>query len=701
MARNLTGVTASADSFPRQRARTQRFTLGEPRTISICAEGRRLLFLRAAAGDDARTGLWALDLPGGEERVVVDPTSDSDLPAAERMRRERVREGASGVVSYAADDAGHVAAFALGGRLHLVDIDSRDVRALGDVSACFDPRPDPTGRHVAYVDGRNLRVVNVDGSDDRVLAGEPAELVSWGRAEFVAAEEMGRYRGFWWAPDGGSLLVARIDEAAVEQWWIADPAHPEQPPAPVRYPAAGTANADVSLWLVGLDGTRREIRWDRDRFSYLGQVSWSDAGAPLLTVLTRDQRVAAVLSVDIATCATEVLHDDTDDAWVDLFSGVPAWLGDRVVRIAATDGASRLMVDDTAVTPPELCVRAVAGISGDGVVLTASDGDATRIAVYRWSESGLECLTPTAGVHRAVVGGATTVISSAGLDSDGTHTVVHAGGSTRELTSYAVVSSLQPNVRMLSLGPRGLAAGLVLPRDHRPGRSLPVLVDPYGGPHAQRVLAAKSAWLEPQWLADQGFAVLVVDGRGTPGRDPAWEREIHLDFVTPILDDQVDALQATAQLEPDLDLRRVGIRGWSFGGWLAALAVLRRPDIFAVAIAGAPVTDWSLYDTFYTERYLGTPQANPEVYRRCSLLDDAPSLSRPLLVIHGLADDNVVAAHTLRFSQRLTESGRPHSVLPLTGVTHMTPQEAVAENLLLLQVEFLQRHLVAATAATR
>jgi dipeptidyl-peptidase-4 len=218
-------------------------------------------------------------------------------------------------------------------------------------------------------------------------------------------------------------------------------------------------------------------------------------------------------------------------------------------------------------------------------------------------------------------------------------------------------------------------------------------MDPYGGPHAQRVVSSRGSWLEPQWLADQGFAVLVVDGRGTPGRDPAWEREIRLDVAGPVLSDQVDALHAAAAIEPDLDLSRVGIRGWSFGGWLAALAVLRRPDVFHVAIAGAPVTDWALYDTFYTERYLGTPQEQPEVYRSCSLLDDAPSLSRPLLLIHGLADDNVVAAHTLRLSQRLTQSGRPHSVLPLTGVTHMTPQETVAENLLLLQVDFLRRHL--------
>jgi dipeptidyl-peptidase-4 len=248
-------------------------------------------------------------------------------------------------------------------------------------------------------------------------------------------------------------------------------------------------------------------------------------------------------------------------------------------------------------------------------------------------------------------------------------------------------------VRLLRLGSRRLCAGLLLPSDHVPGTKLPVLLDPYGGPHAQRVLAARSAWLEPQWLADQGFAVLVVDGRGTPGRDPDWERAIHLDLAGPVLDDQIDALHAAAELEPDLDLSRVGIRGWSFGGWLAALAVLRRPDTFSAGIAGAPVTDWSLYDTFYTERYLGTPQQEPSAYRTCSLLDDAPSLARPLMIIHGLADDNVVAAHSLRLSQRLTESGRPHTLLPLTGVTHMTPQVAVAENLLLLQVDFLNQHL--------
>jgi dipeptidyl-peptidase-4 len=168
---------------------------------------------------------------------------------------------------------------------------------------------------------------------------------------------------------------------------------------------------------------------------------------------------------------------------------------------------------------------------------------------------------------------------------------------------------------------------------------------------------------------------------------------VHLDLAGPVLEDQVDALHAAVEIEPDLDLTRVAIRGWSFGGYLAALAVLRRPDVFHAAIAGAPSADWAHYDTHYTERYLGRPQDNPEVYAQTSLLDDAPSLRRPLLLIHGLADDNVVAAHTLLLSQRLTAAGRTHSVLPLTGVTHMTPQEEVAENLLLIQLDFLRKAL--------
>ncbi|MBA3288904.1 MAG: prolyl oligopeptidase family serine peptidase, partial [Acidimicrobiia bacterium] len=291
--------------------------------------------------------------------------------------------------------------------------------------------------------------------------------------------------------------------------------------------------------------------------------------------------------------------------------------------------------------------------------------------------------------HGVAVGGATTVVRTATLAEPGGRWVSLDGV---ELTSHAATPSLRAVVRLSFLGERRIATAVLLPHEHD-GSPLPVLLDPYGGPHGPRVVQAHNAHLGSQWFADQGFAVVVADGRSTPGRGSAWERAVHLDLATAVLDDQVEALQRAAEEHGVLDLERVAIRGWSFGGYLAALAVLRRPDVFHAAVAGAPVTEWRLYDTYYTERYLGDPNERPEVYDASSLLPLADGLSRPLLLIHGLADDNVVAAHSLQLSSALLAAGRPHEVLPLVGVTHMTPQETVAEHLLLHQLDFLRRAL--------
>jgi dipeptidyl-peptidase-4 len=276
-------------------------------------------------------------------------------------------------------------------------------------------------------------------------------------------------------------------------------------------------------------------------------------------------------------------------------------------------------------------------------------------------------------------------------------TVRRAGRPDAVIASHAESPMLTPRAEVHRLGPRELRTVVLLPSWHRPGsRRLPVLMDPYGGPAAQRVVASRNSFATSQWFAEQGFAVVVADGRGTPGRGPAWEREIFGDLAGPVLEDQVAALQAAAEQVGDLDLERVGIRGWSFGGYLAALAVLRRPDVFHAAVAGAPVLDQRLYETYYKERFLGHPDEAPEAYERCDLINDAPNLRRPLMLIHGLADDNVVVANTLRFSAALLAAGRPHSLLPLASATHMTTRLDVTENLLLLQAEFLRNALDAA-----
>jgi len=308
--------------------------------------------------------------------------------------------------------------------------------------------------------------------------------------------------------------------------------------------------------------------------------------------------------------------------------------------------------------------------------------------VWQWSDDGLIPIGDGTGVVTAAVGGPTTVVRFTTLDRCGA-TIKVLGGPT--LTSNVEQPLIDPNVTIHHYGDRRLATAVLLPHDHD-GSPLPVLLDPYGGPHVQYVLAARSRFALSQWFADQGFAVVVIDGRGTPGRGSEWERAVHLDLATAVLDDQVEALHAAAEEHP-LDLEHVAIRGWSFGGYLAALAVMRRPDVFHAAIAGAPVTDWRLYDTHYTERYLGDPTVDDTAYANSSLLPLASSLTRPLLLIHGLADDNVVAAHTLQLSSALLAAGKPHEVLPLVGVTHMTPQEVVAENMLLHQLDFLRRHV--------
>lgn len=360
--------------------------------------------------------------------------------------------------------------------------------------------------------------------------------------------------------------------------------------------------------------------------------------------------------------------------------------------MSAADGSYRLVVDGQPVTGPELQVRSVLDV-GDEVLFSASDEDPTQIHVYRTGP--VQRVSTSDGVHVGAGTAAVTVLSSWSLDHSGPSvSVVRGGRQVAQVRSYPEDPGLEPKPLWLTVGERKLRAALLFPSEHRRGEKLPVLLDPYGGPHAQRVLQSRNAFLTSQWLADQGFAVLVTDGRGTPGRGPAWEKEVAGSLAEVTLADQVDALHAVAAEHPDLDTERVAIRGWSYGGYLSALAVLRRPDVFHAAVAGAPVTDWSLYDTHYTERYLGKPQDDPEVYERNSLIADAARLERSLLIVHGLADDNVFVAHALRLSSALLAAGRAHTFLPLVGATHMTPQaEAVAENLMRVQVEWIKKEL--------
>jgi dipeptidyl-peptidase-4 len=686
-----------SDTFPRQHARTQRYTLGEPRNVMVSADGLRAAFLRSRAGDDPVNCLWTQSIEDGAETLVADPVAllasadadlDAELPPEERARRERMREGAGGITSFATDRATTVAAFTLAGRLFVAGLVSAAARELRVDGPVFDPRPDPLARRLAYVSGNKLRIAELDGSSWE-LAGEADPEVTWGSADFVAAEEMHRFRGYWWSPDGAAIAACRVDNSPVQQWWIGDPADPKKEPHAIRYPAAGTTNPDVTLHVLALDGGSVEIMWDRDSSPYLATVSWAGPDRLLLGVQSRDQRTYSVLEADPVTGDTAPLFTDVDAAWVELVPGSPAVLDDgRLVVAADREGRRCLLVDGVDVTPSEVQVRSVAHVGNDITFLGNPLGDATVQHVYHWDGVSVTQVTETDGIH-SVSDGRPLIVRSATLDRPGA--VVGAPGRS-PLRSLAETPLVEPNVTLHEFGPQRIATAVLLPRDHD-GSKLPVLLDPYGGPHAQRVVQSHNAFLTSQWFADQGYAVVVADGRGTPGRGTEFERAVHLDLATAVLEDQVTALEGAASEHPELDLSRVAIRGWSFGGYLAALAVLQRPDVFHAAIAGAPVTEWRLYDTHYTERYLGDPTVDAAPYARTSLLPLAHQLSRPLLLVHGLADDNVVAAHSLQLSSALLAAGKPHELLALVGVSHMTPQEVVAENLLLHQLDFLHRAL--------
>jgi dipeptidyl-peptidase-4 len=639
--------------------------------------------------------LWVLNTHSGEEREVLNPRSlpadISTLTPEELRRRERAREGAGGVVTYATDAAVTRAVTILGGLIVVVDLATGNINIPDLAPGAFDARLSPDGNTISYVRGNSLCVSDLAGNE-RTIGHDNAPTITWGSAEFIAAEEMGRMRGYWWSPDSQFIAACRVDVSLIPVWHIADPAHPERPATEHRYPAAGSPNAVVSLHLLhATTGKCIDVSLDGE-WEYLNSVSWTTGGL-IAQTQTRDQRRIDIHKIDPTTGSSTSVFTDTDSAWVELVPGVPSTLSSgALVTAADRDGARRLMVGGDVVTPTHLQVRHIVNVS-DTVVFIANHRDTPWVQdawSYNTTSSTLTQLTDEQGVVSASGNTERLVVRVSTMTTE--RAEFRLLNTPHRIQSYAETPLVQPNVRIQAVGPRGIPVAIVLPNDGATTQ-LPVLFDPYGGPHAQRVVASRNAYLSSQWFADQGFVVVIADGVGTPGKGSEWERDVLNDLAQVVLDDQVEIVRALNDLEPRADTTRVGIRGWSFGGYLAALAVLRRGDVFHAGIAGAPVTDWRLYDTHYTERYVGNPTIDDTYYTSTSLLTDAHLLERPLLIIHGLADDNVVAAHTLQLSSALLEAGKPHEVLPLSGVTHMTPQEVVAENLLLHQLEFLKRAL--------
>lgn len=361
------------DTFPRQHARTQRLTLGEPRNFTVSPDGTRVVFARSASGSDPVNQLWSLDVASGAEKCLFDPRaaveSAGQLTAEERRRRERAREGAGGVVAYACDAATTIATTVLGGQLFAIDLVAGGAKPVPVDTGVFDARPSPDGSSIAYTRAGRLYVANAAG-DEREIAGDDDPNVTWGLAEFIAAEEMGRQRGYWWSPDGRHIAATRVDVSHVPVWHIADPANPATPAGEHRYPAAGATNADVSLWIIDVT-TKERRRVDLPAHEYLNSVAWSAAGL-IAQVQSRDQRSVTIVRIDETTGNCATIGTDSDPSWVELVPGSPALQPNGSLVTCADRGVRRILVDGVVATPDNLQVRAIVSV-GDEVVFCAND----------------------------------------------------------------------------------------------------------------------------------------------------------------------------------------------------------------------------------------------------------------------------------------------------------------------------------------
>ncbi len=714
-------VAIADPSFLEQYAVTYRFQQGHPTSFRITPEGDAVLFLRSTARSFVND-LWVFDVESAEERVLLTAErilgeADEELSAEERARRERMRMTSRGIASFDLSPDGRTLLVPLSGRLFLIDRaragQEGAVRELVS-SAGFplDPRFSPDGKSIGVVRDGNLYVIDVASGHERRITTRPSDHIEFGAAEFVAQEEMSRYEGYWWSPDSRTLLVQETDTSHVERMHIMDPMHPERGPHESPYPRPGMPNAVVRLALVDAQGgPLRYVDWDRERYPYLATVRWV-SGAPLtLLVQDRLQQDELLLAVDPLTRAARPLLTEHDDAWLNIDQDVPRWIaqGTRFLWTSERSGEPRLELraaDGALIhelTPPGFGHHSLLNVDEtNGYAWVTASSEPTEMHVYRVALDGgraPERLTEERGMHEAVVGrnGGIWVHTARPFDTARTSTVRRADGSVAGiLRSVAEEIPFSPNVTIENVGEKQWRAAIVRPRNFDASLRYPVIVHVYAGPGVRYVSAERDRWLLNQWFADHGFIVVTFDGRGTPGRGREWERAIRGDFITVPLEDQVAALQAAGALHPEMDLERVGIYGWSFGGYFSAMAVLRRPDIYHAAIAGAPVTDWRDYDTHYTERYLGLPEDTSNAYHRSSVLTYASEESteeRPLLIVHGTADDNVYFSHAIQLSNALFRAGRAHEFLPLAGLTHMVPEPIITQRLQTRIALFFGQHL--------
>ena len=702
----------------------------QPGALAFSPDDRHLTYLHSP-DRSLRRELWAQDVASGEVTVVAGAhggATEGDLSLEEKLRRERQRELGIGVTRYSWAEAADRLIIPGPHGVEVVDVSGgggRRTLLAGLDHPVLDPCLSPDGSLLGFVLDAEVHVVPADGSGPlrAITAGARGTGRTNGLAEFVAQEELDRGRGWWWSPDGTRIAYAEVDETHIPVYRIvhqgsdAVGAGAEEDH---RYPFAGAANAAVRLAVAAVpaegEGPAEPVWADLAGLAdgYLARVDWFDDGMLAVQVLDRAQTRLELFRIDPATGAATSLLVEESDVWVnvhDCFRALPdggfVWASERTgfrhLEVRAADGSL-----ERALTSGTWMVDGVAALAAEApnphLWFTGTADGPTERHLYRIHLHGggePARVTEAPGTHAVVADHGCTRFLDVhhGVDRPPTITLRSLWDGSQE---RVVFDEADPRVAELGLVPPALTtvttsdgetlhAALYVPEGEGP---FPTVVAVYGGPHAQLVTDswARTVALRAQHLRGLGYLVVSVDNRGSWGRGLAFEGAVKEDLGNLEVSDQVDALRALAE-RGLVDLHRVGIYGWSYGGYMAVMCLAKEPGVFKAAVAGAPVTSWDGYDTCYTERYMGTPECNPDGYERSSVLTHAPGIRGRLMLVHGLIDENVHFRHTARLLNTLVRERITSELVLFPDERHVPRTEADRVFMEQRVVSFLTEHV--------
>ena len=665
-------------------------------------DGKRISFLKGKPGKANQLDLWAFDVASGEATLLVDSATlagaGKELSDEEKARRERQRIAAlSGIVEYQWSPDGYRLLFPMGGELFWYDLAAATPEAAlrqlthggGDVT---DAKISPKGGFVSFIRGRNLWIIDIATGSERQLTFDGSDTIGNGVAEFVADEEMDRHTGYWWAPDDSAIAFTRIDESGVpikERFEIyADRTEVVKQ----RYPAAGDANVRIQLGVLSIaSGNTRWIDLGQNADIYLPRVQWQDAERLTWQVQDRRQHRLDLHRMTLTSGKTERLRTETSESWVPLHNNLRFLKDGRILWSSEQSGFEHLYWLGaggklSAITRGEWMVEDVLAVdeAKGWIYFTGTKDSPIERHIYRVSFDGntLTRLSSEPGMHSAQFNAAAShYIGSYANPQTPPQTLLRTadGNAVRALIDnrlgpahpYAPYQAAHRPIEFGTLAAddgQTLHYSLIKPAGFDATKKYPVVVTVYGGPAAQTVTRNWAPDFN-QVLAQRGFLVFSIDNRGTPRRGQRFGASLYRKQGTVEVADQVRGVEFLKTL-PYVDPARVGVYGWSNGGYMTLMLLAKRSDVYACGVAGAPVTDWALYDTHYTERYMGLPAENVDGYREGSVLTHAKGITSKLLLIHGMADDNVLFSHSTALMSALQKQGTQFELMTYPGAKH-------------------------------